>query len=103
MPPPGIALPAPEGAESYEVRWVEVEQSIGSELSGPFIVRRANLSRKRAPLSKAVVKTWMDTVADCEVVDYKGLPCIWRAKPALVAKYGLLAELPAHVVSTCVR
>ncbi|KAK9824389.1 hypothetical protein WJX72_009931 [[Myrmecia] bisecta] len=70
----------------YEVEWL-----VHGEPSGRFaVLTRGEMLRKKSPLSRAVLSTWLQEVAVCEPVQgVKGVPCLWKAHPELEEQYDL--------------
>lgn len=84
---------------AYKVRWLADDGSSAPEFT---VLKKTDMARKcapRLPVARPVIKSWLEGAATCEVIDFKGLPCIWRANQDLVDKYNLPTELPPAVVS----
>lgn len=87
--------PAELAPRAYEVQWAD-----GAGLS---TLRYPDILRKKPLFSKAQIKAWMSTVAECENTDYKPMPCVWRVVPPLSEKIGLPAELPPEMAAKMER
>jgi hypothetical protein len=85
----------------YYIRWLHPNGAVDPAVA---CVRGSELYREnqQPPLSMAQIRTWLQEqgVAECQQVDAKGMPCLWRVVPPLAQKYGLPAELPPEVVSS---
>ncbi|CAD7702456.1 unnamed protein product [Ostreobium quekettii] len=77
--------------QKYEVEWLDGEG--GSDVS---IVSRGQLSRvkDKHPISRPMLKTWLERVVHCESTGVKGAPFLWRAKRELAEKCNLPEALP---------
>ncbi|KAK9821961.1 hypothetical protein WJX81_005263 [Elliptochloris bilobata] len=82
---------APEEA-AYRVHWLD-RNGRGGGVSA--VLRGGELTRRRAPLTKELLKRWLPEAAECVAVKgVKGMPCIWRVVSRLAERYDLPIDLP---------
>ncbi|KAK9860443.1 hypothetical protein WJX84_001872 [Apatococcus fuscideae] len=81
----------------YEVEWLQAGED---EIEGVReVLARSHMGRKRSPLTRPLLKSWLQEAATCEPLEgTKGPPCFWSVIPELASKWGLPQQPPRDLL-----
>ncbi|KAK9865721.1 hypothetical protein WJX84_004504 [Apatococcus fuscideae] len=83
----------------YEVEWLRLGEDDIEGDGAREVLARGQIGRKRSPLTRLLLKSWLQEAATCEMLENaRGPPCLWSVIPELAEKWGLPQHPPRDLL-----